>query len=74
VWDQWNTIFYKVLEHAERSLVSELRDTRNKWAHQKAFSIDNLYRAVMQSSNCRPILVVAKLTHCWLFITFFPAL
>jgi Swt1-like HEPN len=46
MWDQWNDVFYKVLGHAERSLVSELRDTRNKWAHQKAFSTDNLYRAL----------------------------
>src|SRR5713226_4971678 len=46
MWDQWNEVFYKVLGHAERSLVSELRDTRNKWAHQKAFSTDNLYRAL----------------------------
>ena len=38
MWDQWNNVFYKVLGHVERSLVSELRDTRNKWAHQKAFS------------------------------------
>ena len=37
---------FKVLGYAERSLVSELRDTRNKWAHQKAFSTDNLYRAL----------------------------
>ena len=46
MWDQWNDVFYKVLGHAERSLVSELRDTRNKWAHQKAFSTDDLYRAL----------------------------
>lgn len=46
MWDQWNDVFYKALGHAERSLVSELRDTRNKWAHQKAFSTDDLYRAL----------------------------
>jgi hypothetical protein len=28
----------------ERSLVSELRDWRNKWAHQEAFSSDDAYR------------------------------
>src|SRR5712691_7182097 len=46
MWDQWNDVFYKVLGHAERSLVSELRDTRNKWAHQKSFSTDDVYRAL----------------------------
>src|SRR5207237_6092944 len=46
MWDQWYEVFKNVLGHAERSLVSELRDTRNKWAHQKAFSTDDLYRAL----------------------------
>ena len=31
---------------AERSLVSELRDLRNKWAHQQTFSSDDAYRAL----------------------------
>ena len=31
---------------AERSLVSELRDLRNKWAHQQSFSSDDAYRAL----------------------------
>jgi Swt1-like HEPN len=31
---------------SDRSLVSELRDVRNKWAHQKGFSTDDAYRAV----------------------------
>jgi hypothetical protein len=34
MWDNWNDVFRNVLGHAERSLVSELRDWRNKWAHQ----------------------------------------
>ncbi len=46
VWDQWNAVFSKALGHAERSLVSELRTTRNKWAHQEAFSTDDAYRAL----------------------------
>src|SRR5437588_1725606 len=46
MWDQWYEIFKNVLGHAERSLVSELRDTRNKWAHQQAFSTDDAYRAL----------------------------
>src|SRR5438105_3871450 len=46
MWDQWNTVFKNVLGHAERSLVSELRETRNKWAHQEAFNTDDAYRAL----------------------------
>ncbi len=46
MWDQWNVVFRDVLGHAERSLVSELRETRNRWAHQKAFSTDDVYRAL----------------------------
>lgn len=36
--DTWNEVFRQTLGFAERSLVSELRDWRNKWAHQGAFS------------------------------------
>ena len=36
MWDTWNDVFRNVLGFAERSLVSELRDWRNKWAHQRA--------------------------------------
>lgn len=44
--DQWNNIFKKILGHAERSLVSELRNTRNQWAHQSTFSTDDAYRCL----------------------------
>src|SRR6266571_2065623 len=46
MWDQWHEVFKNVLGHAERSLVSELREVRNKWAHQQAFSTDDTYRAL----------------------------
>jgi predicted AAA+ superfamily ATPase len=46
MWNQWNEVFRKTLGHAERSLVSELRDHRNKWAHQQTFSSDDAYRAL----------------------------
>src|SRR5262249_36183318 len=46
MWEQWNDVFRKTLSHAERSLVSELRDVRNKWAHQNSFSTDDTYRAL----------------------------
>jgi len=44
MWDQWNAAFRSHLGHAERSLVSELREFRNRWAHQKDFDFDDTYR------------------------------
>src|SRR5436305_1292025 len=46
MWRQWNEVFRKTLGPAERSLVGELRDHRNKWAHQQNFSSDDAYRAL----------------------------
>lgn len=51
MWDQWNVTFRKTLGHAERSLVSELMEMRNKWAHQEAFSGDDAYRALDSSAR-----------------------
>src|SRR5271165_5734569 len=46
MWDSWNDVFRLTLGPAERSLVSELRDHRNRWAHQEAFTGDDAYRAL----------------------------
>lgn len=46
LWNQWNTVFRKTLGQSERTLVSELRDARNKWAHQEPFSSDDTDRAL----------------------------
>jgi len=46
MWEQWNEVFRQTLGHAERSLVSELREVRNRWAHQEPFSSDDAYRAL----------------------------
>ena len=46
IWESWNDVFRQTLGPAERSLISELRDHRNKWAHQEAFSGDDAYRAL----------------------------
>ena len=46
MWDTWNEVFREILGHSDRSLVSELRDHRNKWAHQEPFSGDDAYRAL----------------------------
>nr|BBH92994.1 hypothetical protein KTA_11930 [Thermogemmatispora argillosa] len=45
MWDHWNSVFAQTLGPFHRSLVSELRDTRNRWAHQQAFDTDDAYRA-----------------------------
>jgi len=46
IWDEWHQVFKNTLGPSERSLVSELRDVRNHWAHQKPFSTDDAYRAL----------------------------
>ncbi len=46
MWDAWNEIFGRTLGRAERSLVQELRDVRNRWAHQDPFTGDDAYRAL----------------------------
>ena len=46
MWETWNEVFRKTLGFADRSLVSEIRDWRNKWAHQEPFSSDDAYRAL----------------------------
>jgi predicted AAA+ superfamily ATPase len=44
--EAWNQVFGKTLGRAERSMVQELRDWRNKWAHQEPFSSDDADRAL----------------------------
>lgn len=46
MWETWNDVFRKILGHTERSLVSEIRDWRNKWAHQESISSDDADRAL----------------------------
>jgi predicted AAA+ superfamily ATPase len=46
MWDIWNDVFRKTLGFSERSLISEIRECRNKWAHQEPFSSDDTYRAL----------------------------
>lgn len=40
----WGRVFRNKLDKTDRSLVIELRDARNRWAHQEAFSTDDTYR------------------------------
>ncbi len=46
IWDQWHGVFCRTLGRAERTLISELREVRNRWAHQELFSSDDAYRAI----------------------------
>lgn len=46
MWETWNDVFRTVLGRAERSLVNEIRDQRNKWAHQDSFSSDDTDRTL----------------------------
>ncbi|WP_119292278.1 Swt1 family HEPN domain-containing protein [Azohydromonas sediminis] len=46
MWETWNDVFRRPLSFAHRSLVSEIRDWRNKWAHQQPFSSDDADRAL----------------------------
>jgi predicted AAA+ superfamily ATPase len=46
MWDSWNEVFRHILGRAERSLVTELQEARNRWAHQSTFSSDDTYRAL----------------------------
>ncbi len=44
--DNWMSVFKDVLGRTDRSLVGELADTRNAWAHDHAFSSDDTLRAL----------------------------
>ena len=47
IWNNWSReIFQPKLGHIGRSYISELRDIRNKWAHQQSFSDDDAHRAL----------------------------
>ncbi|MEZ4632771.1 MAG: Swt1 family HEPN domain-containing protein [Deinococcales bacterium] len=46
MWAAWHEVFRKTLGHTERSYVSELREVRNRWAHQERFSSDDAQRAL----------------------------
>ena len=47
--DSWREVFFETLGRAELTLVHELQDVRNRWAHQSTFSSDDTYRALDSS-------------------------
>ena len=44
--DRWNQAFAPELARTARNYVFELRDTRNRWAHNEAFNADETYRTL----------------------------
>ena len=42
----WQQLFRHQFSHAERSYVSELREARNRWAHNENFTTDQTYRVL----------------------------
>ncbi len=46
MWEAWNEVFRRTLGNAERTLVRELQDVRNRWARRQTFSSDDAYRAL----------------------------
>ncbi|MGH9156740.1 MAG: Swt1 family HEPN domain-containing protein, partial [Acidimicrobiales bacterium] len=44
--ETWERAFATELGRSDRNLVFELRDVRNRWAHNDAFNVDDAYRAL----------------------------
>jgi predicted AAA+ superfamily ATPase len=44
--DYWDLAFREELRRSDRNVVFELRDVRNRWAHNASFSVDDTYRAL----------------------------
>ncbi len=42
----WNDVFQEQLGYTGRSYVSELREVRNSWAHQRGFNAEDAFRAL----------------------------
>ena len=57
MWDHWNDVFRHDLTFVERSLVSELREYRNRWAHQQDFTEPDTYRIM---DNIERLLIAVK--------------
>ncbi len=51
LWENWNNVFKNDLGHSGRSYVSELREVRNRWAHQQPFDAEDTFRAL--DTMCR---------------------
>lgn len=64
ITSNWQSVFRHKLSPMDRSLVGELRETRNRWAHQEPFSDDDAVRALDTTQRLlRAIGVVAEATN-----------
>jgi len=45
ILDNWS-VFHARMSQLDRALISELRDTRNRWAHQEPFTSEDASRAL----------------------------
>src|SRR5262245_3258832 len=46
MWESWHDVFLNTHGYAPRNLVGELRNVRDRWAHQQNFSSDDTDRAL----------------------------
>jgi predicted AAA+ superfamily ATPase len=46
LWEHWTPVFQDQLGHVGRSYASELREVRNRWAHQQPFTAEDAFRAL----------------------------
>ena len=44
--DNWQSVFSHVLDQVESNYTGELIDVRNRWAHEKPFTSDDVFRAL----------------------------
>lgn len=51
LWDHWNSVFRNRLTPLERSYVGELREYRNRWAHQSQLSTADTLRILDTASR-----------------------
>jgi len=61
VSSSWNDIFGRTLGRTERSIVQELRDVRNDWAHQRPVTGDSTDRAL--DSTARLLTAISATPH-----------
>jgi hypothetical protein len=46
IWENWHEVFKEHLQPSDRNVVGELRQLRNRWAHQEDFDFDDTNRVL----------------------------
>ena len=67
----WKDVFRESLGLAERGLVSELCDWRNKWAHQERFVSDDAYRVLDSVQRLTDLKLIVHTKPCPITTTVF---